>query len=75
MAIGAGKPDDILNGMGGGIIGKQGVFFEFGSVVVVSGNELNQSKYAQAGEDDFIGGSHSSCKIKPFPTNLSPLNQ
>jgi hypothetical protein len=25
---------------------------------VVFGNELNQSKYAQAGEDYFIGGSH-----------------
>jgi hypothetical protein len=46
MAIGAGKPDDVLNGVGGGIISKQWVFFEFGSVVVVSGNELNQSKYA-----------------------------
>jgi hypothetical protein len=58
MTIGAGKPDDVLNGMGGGIIGKQWVFFQFGSVVVVFGNELNQSKYAQAGEDYFIGGSH-----------------
>jgi hypothetical protein len=66
MAIGAGKPDDVLNGVGGGIIGKQGVFFEFGSVVVVSGNELNQSKYAQAGEDDFIGGSHQGCEISIF---------